>query len=466
MEIQSMTTIYNTYCQSNHLTEFTGGMSLLPPTLNFNTVWANASFFQNLTIYLTVIIITLIYILLIIVSRLLDKNDQAKLGFIRLRHLKNEKYLYEVIFYTGSRKQASTDSKVFFYADGTLGHTDVLLLKARKRQVFRRGGIDSFIISTSRSLGDLLYVKVWHDNSGKGGNASWYLNHIIIHDLQTREKHYFICEKWLAVEKDDGKIERLIPISGDSQKKELAYLTKQKAKQNITDGYLWFSIFAKPLQSSLNRTDRTTNCFLLLYLIMLTNIMYYGRKSQNSDSTCYGISIGSVCVTLESTLLSLIINTMLFVPTFIVLELFKRSKMKKSHTSKLREFIGIRNYKLKPIKRKLINARFPWWVKIIAYAISIIGMILCIFFVILYGITLGDVAAQKWLSSFVLSLILTIVLTGPIKALLTAFLLSVIFRKAEDRDDLINDPDDDDSPINPYALHLTSDKFKNENRVN
>ena len=140
--------------------------------------------------------------------------------------------------------------------------------------------------------------------------------------------------------------------------------------------------------------------------------------------------------------------------------------MKKSHTSKLREFIGIRNYKLKPIKRKLINARFPWWVKIIAYAISIIGMILCIFFVILYGITLGDVAAQKWLSSFVLSLILTIVLTGPIKALLTAFLFSVIFRKAEDRDDFINDPDDDDSPINPYALHLTSDKFKNENRVN
>ena len=51
-------------------------------------------------------------------------------------------------------------------------------------------------------------MKIWHDNSGKGDDASWFLKFIIIHDLQTREKFYFICQDWLGVEKSDGKIER------------------------------------------------------------------------------------------------------------------------------------------------------------------------------------------------------------------------------------------------------------------
>jgi hypothetical protein len=30
------------------------------------------------------------------------------------------------------------------------------------------------------------------------------LKYIIVCDLQTLEKSYFICQKWFAVEKDDG----------------------------------------------------------------------------------------------------------------------------------------------------------------------------------------------------------------------------------------------------------------------
>jgi hypothetical protein len=59
---------------------------------------------------------------------------------------------------------------------------------------------------------------VWHENDGKGSAASWFLKFIIVHDLQTREKFYFICNKWLAFNSDDGLIDRLLPVCGEKQK--------------------------------------------------------------------------------------------------------------------------------------------------------------------------------------------------------------------------------------------------------
>jgi len=57
-----------------------------------------------------------------------------------------------------------------------------------------------------RSLGRLNYMRVWHDNSGVGNRASWFLKYIIVRDLQTMEKNHFISQQWFAVEKDDGLV--------------------------------------------------------------------------------------------------------------------------------------------------------------------------------------------------------------------------------------------------------------------
>ena len=44
------------------------------------------------------------------------------------------------------------------------------------------------MMSVEESLGDLSFIKIWHDNSGKDSLASWYLDHIIITDLQTTKR--------------------------------------------------------------------------------------------------------------------------------------------------------------------------------------------------------------------------------------------------------------------------------------
>jgi polycystin 1L2 len=55
-------------------------------------------------------------------------------------------------------------------------------------------------------LGLLNFIHIWHDNSGEDSSASWFLKYIIILDLQTMDKFYFIAQQWFAVEKDDGKV--------------------------------------------------------------------------------------------------------------------------------------------------------------------------------------------------------------------------------------------------------------------
>ena len=65
---------------------------------------------------------------------------------------------------------------------------------------------DRIVWHPRRSLGPLNYMRVWHDNSGSGNTASWFLKYIVVRDLQTMEKDHFICQKWLAVEKDDGVV--------------------------------------------------------------------------------------------------------------------------------------------------------------------------------------------------------------------------------------------------------------------
>jgi len=91
-------------------------------------------------------------------------------------------------------------------------------------------------------------------------------------------KIIFICERWLAADKDDGQLMRLLGVCGDKQKKEFKYLLSKQTKQNLSDNHLWFSLIGRPVQSSFTRLDRLTCCCVLLCISMMVNILYYGLQ--------------------------------------------------------------------------------------------------------------------------------------------------------------------------------------------
>ena len=290
VDVLESTTQYVTECVTTHLTDFAGGFIVLPPAIDFNHVFANASFTQNLAIYITVILVVSLYILLAIWSRIMDRRDVQRMGVTPLAdNHPNDKYFYEMIVFTGSRPEAATDSRVKFILSGDAGETPIRSLEDNKRRIFRRAGIDSFVMTNKKSLGDLTYLRIWHDNSGRGPNASWFLKSVIIHDLQTRQMYYFICEEWLAVEKGDGAIERFLPVTGDKQKTEFNYMMAKQTKQKLSDGHMWLSVFIRPTQSSFTRLDRLTCCFVILCISMLANILYYGVDKSPSAA---GLKVG------------------------------------------------------------------------------------------------------------------------------------------------------------------------------
>ena len=155
--------------------------------------------------------------------------------------------------------------------------------------MFTRSGVDSFILIEDKPLGNLSSIRIWHDNSGRDNQASWFLKYIIVHDLQTRERFYFICDNWLAIDKDDCLIERLLPVCLEEQKTEFKYLLSKQTKQKLSDDHLWFSIFLRPVQSSFTRLDRLTCCFVLLAISMLMNILYFGMDTSSNPD---GLKIG------------------------------------------------------------------------------------------------------------------------------------------------------------------------------
>ncbi len=114
--VGALTNYDQTQCFSSHLTKFTGGFRVLPAPINWNYVFANADFLKNKTIYLTVICVSTIYIILLIYARLKDRKDLEKLGVTLLPdNHQADSYTYQLIVFTGHRKDSGTKSKVILY---------------------------------------------------------------------------------------------------------------------------------------------------------------------------------------------------------------------------------------------------------------------------------------------------------------------------------------------------------------
>ena len=65
---------------------------------------------------------------------------------------------------TGSQGEATCKSQVQFIVTGDAEESDI---RSLPRMTFHRGGIDSFVMTTRRSLGNLQYLRIWHDNTGE-----------------------------------------------------------------------------------------------------------------------------------------------------------------------------------------------------------------------------------------------------------------------------------------------------------
>ncbi|XP_012940880.1 lipoxygenase homology domain-containing protein 1 [Aplysia californica] len=144
------------------------------------------------------------------VQEIIGRDGQTKSKEVKIKdRLKAKKYTVEV--FTGDMKGGGTDANVFLSVFGDKGDTGERQLRNSEtnRDKFEKNKMDRFVLEAV-DLGNLYKVKIRHDNSMF--NPAWYLDRVEVSD--GRDKSVFHCERWLAKNKDDGKIERSLYIKG------------------------------------------------------------------------------------------------------------------------------------------------------------------------------------------------------------------------------------------------------------
>jgi hypothetical protein len=113
LSIEKDTNIRQTHCSSYHLTSFAGGLVVMPNNINFQYVFANASFSKNYTIYLTLICVVILYLSFALWAFVMDIRDFNKLHIILLKdNNPTDDYFYELIVFTGNCSESGTHSTV------------------------------------------------------------------------------------------------------------------------------------------------------------------------------------------------------------------------------------------------------------------------------------------------------------------------------------------------------------------
>jgi hypothetical protein len=149
--VGSLTTHYETQCYATHLTTFASGFTVFPAPINWNYVFANTDFMKNKTVYLTVICVVVVYLVLVIFARYKDTKDAEKLSVIPLLdNHPSDQYFYQIIVFTGLRKDAGTKSKVHFILSGEKDTTQVRTFACPNRPILQRAGIDAFIMAVPK----------------------------------------------------------------------------------------------------------------------------------------------------------------------------------------------------------------------------------------------------------------------------------------------------------------------------
>ncbi|XP_059505870.1 lipoxygenase homology domain-containing protein 1 [Stegostoma tigrinum] len=141
-----------------------------------------------------------------------------------------EENSYTVHVITGNVMGAGTDANVFINIYSETTDTGERCLKMSNHlNKFERGQEDIFLIKAI-DLGVLRKLRIRHDNTG--GNAAWFLDRVEIVDEKDDTTYFFPCERWLAVDEDDGQIAReLVPV-------DEAFLNKDSDRANKSQATL------------------------------------------------------------------------------------------------------------------------------------------------------------------------------------------------------------------------------------
>ncbi|XP_075878911.1 polycystin-1-like protein 2 [Nelusetta ayraudi] len=324
-----LTTPLVTQCLCNHLTFFGSSFFVMPNLVDVSrTAELFATFTNNPVVVCFVGALFVVYLLVAVWAWRKDIQDSAKVKITVLED--NDplaEYRYLLNFSTGHRHGAATSSQVTITLQGTEGESEPHHLTDPEKPVFERGGVDMFLLTTHFSLGDLRSIRLWHDNSG--AHSAWYVNKVMVQDLDSGQKWHFLCNSWLAVDVGECTLDKVFPVATEVDLKRFSNLFFMKTAKDFRDGHIWFSVISRPPCSTFTRVQRVSCCFSLLLCTMLTSIMFWGIPTDPSEQT---MDLGHIEFTWQQVMIGIQSSIIMFPINLLIVSIFRNTRPRERET--------------------------------------------------------------------------------------------------------------------------------------
>ncbi|KAI5932677.1 Polycystin-1 [Manis javanica] len=306
-------------CLTRHLTAF--GASLFVPPSRVHFIFPEPASGLNYTVLLTCAVCLVTYAVMVVILRRLDRLDVRRVQVIPFCG-KGGRFKYEILVKTGWGR-----------GSGTTAHVGIMLYGVESRsghrhldgnRAFHRNSLDIFQIATPHSLGSVWKIRVWHDN--KGLSPAWFLQHVIVRDLQTARSTFFLVNDWLSVETEanGGLVEKEVLAASDAALQGCRRRLVAELQRGLFDKHIWLSIWDRPPRSRFTRVQRATCCVLLMCLFLGANAVWYGVLGDAAYSV--GPVSSLIPLSADTVAIGLVSSLVVYPVYLVILFLFRMSR--------------------------------------------------------------------------------------------------------------------------------------------
>ena len=431
-----------TSCETDHLTSFGTGFFPAPNKIDFDFIFTETDIQDNITILAVLLISIIAFVVTLIWSQIKDKQDIEKINPLWMKdNMAEDHYFYEVVVQTGPMMSHGTQSKVQMILTGEDNATQIRTLSDPEHPgFFKKGCMDTFLMSVDKPLGHLQYIKIWHDNSGIREMQPWYLSYMIVHDLQTGEKFRFLADRWLAIDRDDFDSEIQVAVSMPEAPAETSFLLRQGIFNKLRDDHVFWSIFSRPIRSRFTRTQRTCVSMATLYLAMMTNGMYYGNVKAYLTDPLFSLA-GIINLSPEEVSAGITSSIIVLGPVILMILLFRKAIPGSKRESRFDKVIkeaaeqGLVKLPEKSYQRtpnaKDIPKGWPGYCYFIGWTVVVLCILGGMGMVALYGISFGNNKCYQWVTAMVVNFFWQLFFESIVKVAIVAAFIAIIKRKMD-----------------------------------
>ena len=272
-----------------------------------------------------------------------------------------------------------------------------------------------------------------------------------IKDLQTGKTWKLVCENWLAVESEDGKVCRILPVANEEELTNFNHVFSKKAIAGLADGHIWFSIVSRPPTSNFTRVQRLSCALCLLCCTMITSAMFYNMGGQGPSP--FAVHIGSLIIDLKPFVIGLQSSVIIVPVNVLIVQIFRNLRPKKEKPQRTAvyevekdgdggekngDFAGKDENIVEGVhieNHKIHKGKLPHCFIYLAYAICYLASAASIFFTLLYSIQWGKETSTEWVIAMVTSFFQSVLLLQPIKVVLAAVVFALCIKKTSDSEE-------------------------------